>query len=81
MRGPHTILMAGCSNMRFDGFSVKHSANYAFLGYKVDKSVFSNLHIEGGWDGIHIRGGRDLKIVRCIPAMTQLLVVTGRICL
>lgn len=65
MRGPHTILMAGCRNMRFTGFSVKHSANYAFLGYKVDKSVFSNLHIEGGWDGIHIRGGRDLKIVRC----------------
>ena len=24
MRGPHTILMAGCRNMRFTGFSVKH---------------------------------------------------------
>ena len=26
MRGPHTILMAGCKRMTFDGFSVKRSA-------------------------------------------------------
>ena len=54
MRGPHTILMAGCKRMTFDGFSVKRSANYAFLGYQIEKSQFHNLYIEGGWDGIHI---------------------------
>lgn len=54
MRGPHTILMAGCKRMTFDGFSVKRSANYAFLGYQIEKSQFHNLYIEGGWDGIRM---------------------------
>ena len=65
MRGPHTILIAGCSNMTFEGFSVRHSANYAFLGYQIEKSAFRNLLIEGGWDGIHIRGAKNTEITRC----------------
>lgn len=65
MRGPHTILMAGCKRMTFDGFSVKRSANYAFLGYQIEKSQFHNLYIEGGWDGIHIRGAKRVEISRC----------------
>lgn len=65
MRGPHTILLAGCKNMKFCGFSVKHSANYAFLGYQLEKTQFSNLLIEGGWDGIHIRGARRVEISHC----------------
>lgn len=65
MRGPHTILMADCKNMKFSGFSVKHSANYAFLGYQLEKTQFSNLLIEGGWDGIHIRGARQVEISHC----------------
>lgn len=65
MRGPHTILVAGCSNMRFDGFSVRGSANYAFLGYKIEKTVFNHLLIEGGWDGIHIRGAKKVNISHC----------------
>ena len=65
MRGPHTILMAGCKNMKFSGFSVKHSANYAFLGYQLEKTQFRNLLIEGGWDGIHIRGARRVEISHC----------------
>lgn len=65
MRGPHTVLMAGCKRMTFDGFSVKRSANYAFLGYQIEKSRFHNLYIEGGWDGIHIRGAKRVEISRC----------------
>ena len=65
MRGPHTILLAGCRNVRFEGFSVKRSANYAFLGYKLSKATFSRLRIEGGWDGIHIRGGKNVRISQC----------------
>lgn len=65
MRGPHTVLMAGCKRMTFDGFSVKRSANYAFLGYQIEKSQFHNLYIEGGWDGIHIRGAKRVEISRC----------------
>ena len=57
--------MAGCKRMTFDGFSVKRSANYAFLGYQIEKSQFHNLYIEGGWDGIHIRGAKRVEISRC----------------
>lgn len=65
MRGPHTVLLAGCRNMKMRNFQVKRSANYAFLAYLLDQSTFSNLSIEGGWDGIHIRGSHDVKIERC----------------
>ena len=65
LRGPHTILMAGCKRMRFDGFKVKCSANYAFLGFQIEKSKFTNLNIEGGWDGIHIRGAKNVEITHC----------------
>lgn len=65
MRGPHTILLAGCKNMVMRDFKIKRSANYAFLAYRLDKSSFCNITVEGGWDGIHIRGGHDLLIKGC----------------
>ena len=65
MRGPHTILMAGCSRVRMSGFTVKRSANYAFLAYKIDRARFEGITVEGGWDGIHIRGCRDTRITGC----------------
>ncbi len=65
IRGPHTILLAGCRNMTMRNFKVKRSANYAFLAYRLDKSTFQGLTIKGGWDGIHIRGGHDLIIKGC----------------
>ena len=66
MRGPHTVLMAGCRDMRFEGFTVRRSANYAFLAYQIDRTTFRGLTITGGWDGIHIRGGKHITLDRCI---------------
>ena len=66
MRGPHTVLLAGCSNLRFQDFKVVRSANYAFLAYLIDDTVFKNLHITGGWDGIHIRGSKRTRIQDCV---------------
>lgn len=65
MRGPHTVLLAGCKRMVLRDFKVRRSANYAFLAYCLDKSIFSNITVEGGWDGIHIRGGKHLTIKEC----------------
>lgn len=65
MRGPHTILMAGCKNVDVDGLHIRNSANYAILAYRIEKAAFRNLTIEGGWDGIHIRGSRSTTIERC----------------
>lgn len=65
MRGPHTILLAGCDDVSFSGFAVVNSANYAFLAYKISNATFKGLNITGGWDGIHIRGGKGVRIDGC----------------
>lgn len=65
MRGPHTILLVGCKNMVMRDFKVKRSANYAFLAYSINLTAFYNITVEGGWDGIHIRGGNDVMIKGC----------------
>ena len=65
MRGPHTILLAGCSDIRFKDFSITRSANYAILAYQIDHTQFNALNITGGWDGIHVRGARHTSISRC----------------
>lgn len=64
-RGPHTILIANSRNLRFKDFKVVRASNYAILGYEIDKSSFTGIHIVGGWDGIHIRGCNHVKIDRC----------------
>lgn len=65
MRGPHTILMAGCRKMNFTDFTINHSANYAFLAYQIQNAHFDRLKINGGWDGIHIRGAKHIYINKC----------------
>lgn len=65
MRGPHTVMVADCERMTFSGFQVRRSANYAFLAYQISRSSFTDLHVEGGWDGIHIRGAERVDILRC----------------
>lgn len=65
MRGPHTVLLAYCQQMKLEGITVRYSSNYAFLAYDIQKSAFKNLKIEGGWDGIHIRGAQNVKIQGC----------------
>jgi len=62
MRGPHTILFAESRNLTFDGFTVNRSANYAFMAYEIENAVFSNQTFNEGWDGIHIRGGKNIII-------------------
>jgi polygalacturonase len=64
-RGPHTILSAYCNKMKFKDFNIQRAANYAFLSYDLRNSVFQNLHIIKGWDGIHIRGCENVKIKNC----------------
>lgn len=65
MRGPHTILLAECTNVRLEDVSISRSANYAVLCYAIDSAVFRGMHIAEGWDGIHIRGGKNITISQC----------------
>ncbi len=64
-RGPHTVLLADCKNIKIHDVKVENASNYAFLGYKIEQSEFYDIHVEGGWDGIHLRGTRKVKIKDC----------------
>lgn len=65
MRGPHAILLALSRNITFSNISVRCAANYAFMAYRVENVVYQNLTIKEGWDGIHIRGGKNIAIRDC----------------
>lgn len=65
MRGPHTILLAECRDVTVRDITIRRAANYAILGYELQDALFRNLNISEGWDGIHIRGGKHLRISHC----------------
>ncbi len=62
MRGPHTILFGESRNITLSGITVIHAANYAFMAYEIENATFQHLTIKEGWDGIHIRGGKNILI-------------------
>lgn len=35
------------------------------MSYDIERASFDNLLVEEGWDGIHIRGGKDIRIRNC----------------
>ncbi|MBR5385798.1 MAG: glycoside hydrolase [Bacteroidales bacterium] len=65
MRGPHTVTIAETSGFTMSGITIKRAANYAVLGYALEDSHFTGLHIMEGWDGIHIRGARRVSVESC----------------
>jgi len=65
MRGPHTIILGESRNITITGVTINRSANYAFLAYDIENAGFDNLQINEGWDGIHIRGGKNIVIRNC----------------
>lgn len=62
MRGPHTILFGESRNIILSDITVLHAANYAFMAYDIENATFQHLTMKEGWDGIHIRGGKNILI-------------------
>ncbi|WP_148372771.1 glycoside hydrolase family 28 protein [Bacteroides bouchesdurhonensis] len=62
MRGPHTILLGESHDFTLSGITINNSANYAFMAYDIENATFQNLTFNEGWDGIHIRGGKNILI-------------------
>ncbi|MBE9584293.1 glycoside hydrolase [Mucilaginibacter sp. JRF] len=65
MRGPHTIVIANSSNISLENITIEKAANYAILAYNIENAVFKGVHIQQGWDGIHIRGGKNVLLKKC----------------
>lgn len=65
MRGPHCIIAAECDGISLEGITITRASNYAVMCYAIEDAEFKNLHITEGWDGIHIRGGRNISIYGC----------------
>ena len=65
MRGPHGVLIAESKDIHIDGLIIHRASNYAFLGYELEDCSFSGMEICEGWDGIHIRGGKNITITNC----------------
>ena len=78
LRGPHTILVAETRDFEISGISIDRASNYAILGYELEDCRFSGLTITQGWDGIHIRGGRGIRISDCDFATGDDCIAGGR---
>lgn len=70
MRGPHTIIFAGCRGFNIRDITIRDSANYAILFLVSDSVEVRNVTCTGGWDGVHFRGAtnrpcRKVNILNC----------------
>lgn len=65
MRGPHGILLAECKNVCLEGINIVRASNYAILGYELEDATVLGTHISQGWDGVHIRGGKNVRVAGC----------------
>ena len=65
LRGPHCIVFAESRNFKISGVKIEQAGNYAFMGYELQNGLYENMWMTEGYDGIHIRGGRNIVIRNC----------------
>lgn len=64
-RGPHGISYHHSKNLRFEGYTIKNTGNWAHLGYKSQNIEYKNIEVLGGHDGIHNSSCDDFNIEDC----------------
>ncbi len=64
-RGPHAINMHHCKNVRFEGYSVLRSGNWAHAIFQSENVVFKGLKVDAGHDALHVRCCKDVSIEDC----------------
>jgi hypothetical protein len=65
IRGPHGILLGQSKNVTISDIRIARAGNYNIMCAYVENVKFSNLNILEGYDGIHVRGGKDIIIENC----------------
>ena len=61
-RGPHAVNLFCCRNVTFRGYAVRRSANWAHCIFFSENIRADHLCVEGGHDGFHIRGCRNVTV-------------------
>lgn len=64
-RGPHGISFHYCKNLRFEGYTIQNTGNWAHLGLECQDLKFEDLIMEGGHDGIHVSSCDRVDIRSC----------------
>ena len=64
-RGVHGISAHKCSNLHFEGYTIRNTGNWAHNVWKSTDVVFANLTIRAGHDGVHFRGCTGVKVENC----------------
>lgn len=64
-RGPHGISYHYSENLRFEGYTIKNTGNWAHNGYKSKNISYKKLKVLGGHDGIHNSSCDDYIIEDC----------------
>lgn len=61
-RGPHAIMFYKCNNIRFEGYTVRNSGNWAHNILYCNNIRAKKLKVEAGHDGFHVAASRNIFI-------------------
>lgn len=64
-RGPHGIAYHHSENLRFEGYLIRNTGNWAHIGYMSKNITYCGITVQGGHDGIHNSSCDDYTIENC----------------
>lgn len=64
-RGPHGIAYHYSHDLRFEGYTIKNTGNWAHIGYKSQNIEYKSIEVLGGHDGIHNSSCDNFTIEDC----------------
>jgi len=64
-RGPHGMSLWRCKNIRLEGYTFLHSANWCHAIFQSENITVRNLTICGGHDGVDVRTCDNVLIENC----------------
>ncbi len=64
-RGPHGIMIISSNNIKISNIRVTRAGDWSIVGFYVDSFTVTNVTVADGYDGIHVRGGKNILIENC----------------
>ena len=64
-RGPHAISAHLCRNLRFEGYTVRNSANWAHAVFDSQNITLENIEVLAGHDGAHFTNCDNVTLHHC----------------